>query len=70
MTAAYDAAALLRIRDTWAIWPDPQQTYLLSADGENNEIRIIKREDGSVVGRNHPCGRSARDRSAKASVRW
>ena len=24
-----------------AIWPDPKQTYLLSADGENNEIRII-----------------------------
>jgi hypothetical protein len=23
----------------------------LNADGENNEIRILKREDGSVVGR-------------------
>src|SRR5260370_11591625 len=33
-----------------AIWPDPKQTYLLSADGENNEIRVIRREDGSVVG--------------------
>ena len=33
-----------------AIWPDPKQTYLLNADGENNEIRILKRDDGSVVG--------------------
>ena len=30
-----------------AIWPDPKQTYLLSADGENNEIRVLKREDGT-----------------------
>ena len=33
-----------------AVWPDPKQTYLFSADGENNEIRILKREDGTVVG--------------------
>jgi len=33
-----------------AIWPDPKQTYLLSADGENNEIRVLKRDDGTVVG--------------------
>ena len=32
------------------IWPDPKQTWLLSADGANNEIRVIKREDGTVVG--------------------
>ena len=31
-----------------AIWPDPKQTYLLSADGENNEIRVLKRDDGTV----------------------
>jgi hypothetical protein len=33
-----------------AIWPDPKQSYLSSADGENNEIRVLKRGDGSVVG--------------------
>src|SRR4026209_1915426 len=31
-----------------AFWPDPKQTYLLSADGENNEIRVLKRADGTV----------------------
>jgi len=33
-----------------AIWLDPKQTWLLSADGENNEIRVLKRDDGTVVG--------------------
>ena len=42
-----------------AIWPDPKQTYLLSADGENNEIRVIKREDGTVVGSFGHNGRNA-----------
>jgi DNA-binding beta-propeller fold protein YncE len=42
-----------------ALWPDPKQTYLLNADGENNEIRIIKREDGSVAGRFGGGGRNA-----------
>jgi len=42
-----------------AIWPDPKQTWLLNADGENNEIRILKREDGSVVGRFGGGGRQA-----------
>ena len=42
-----------------AIWPDPQQTWLLNADGENNEIRILKREDGSVVGSFGHNGRNA-----------
>jgi len=42
-----------------AIWPDPKQIYLLSADGENNEIRVIKREDGSVVGSFGHNGRNA-----------
>jgi DNA-binding beta-propeller fold protein YncE len=42
-----------------AIWPDAKQTYLLNADGENNEIRIIKREDGSVVGSFGRNGRNA-----------
>jgi hypothetical protein len=42
-----------------AIWPDPKQTYLLNADGENNEIRIIRRDDGTVVGHFGGGGRQA-----------
>lgn len=42
-----------------AIWPDPKQTYLLSGDGENNEIRVLKRDDGSVVGSFGRSGRNA-----------
>jgi hypothetical protein len=42
-----------------ALWPDPKQTYLLSADGENNEIRIIRRDDGAVVGSFGRSGRNA-----------
>lgn len=42
-----------------AIWPDPKQGYLLSADGENNEIRIINRQDGTVAGSFGRSGRNA-----------
>jgi DNA-binding beta-propeller fold protein YncE len=42
-----------------AIWPDPQQTYLLSADGENNEVRVVRRDDGTVVGSFGHNGRNA-----------
>jgi DNA-binding beta-propeller fold protein YncE len=42
-----------------ALWPDPNQTYLLSADGENNEIRILRRDDGTVVGSFGRGGRNA-----------
>jgi hypothetical protein len=42
-----------------AVWPDPKQSYLLGADGENNEIRVIKREDGTVVGSFGRNGRNA-----------
>ena len=41
------------------IWPDPKQTYLLSADGSNNEIRVLNRDDGSVVGSFGHNGRNA-----------
>jgi hypothetical protein len=41
------------------IWPDPKQTYLLSADGANNEIRVLKRDDGTVVGSFGRNGRGA-----------
>jgi hypothetical protein len=30
-------------------WTDLKQTSRLNADGTNGEIRLIKREDGSVV---------------------
>ncbi|MHC2463011.1 NHL repeat-containing protein [Bradyrhizobium embrapense] len=42
-----------------ALWPDPKQTYLLNADGANNEIRVLKRDDGSVVGTFGHSGRNA-----------
>lgn len=42
-----------------ALWPDPKQTYLLNADGANNEIRVIRREDGRVVGTFGHSGRNA-----------
>jgi DNA-binding beta-propeller fold protein YncE len=42
-----------------AIWPDPKQTWLLNADGTNNEIRVIRRDDGSVVGTFGQSGRNA-----------
>ena len=42
-----------------AIWPDPKQTYLLSADGENNEIRVLRRDNGMEVGHFGHNGRNA-----------
>lgn len=51
-----------------AIWPDPKQTYLLSADGENNEIRILKREDGSVVGK--PAATAAMPDNSTGFTPW
>jgi DNA-binding beta-propeller fold protein YncE len=38
-------------------WPDAGQTYLLNIDGENNQLRVLKRSDGTVVG---SVGRSGR----------
>lgn len=40
-----------------AFWPDRNQTYLISIDGENNVMRILNRADGRVVG---TVGRSGR----------
>jgi NHL repeat len=42
-----------------AIWPDQQQSFLFSADGENNEVRILKRADGMVLGAFGRSGRQA-----------
>jgi len=35
----------------------PNQTYLLNIDGENNQLRVLRRSDGAVVG---GFGRSGR----------
>jgi len=43
------------------IWNDPKQTFLLNADGANNEVRILKREDGAILGRFGRNGRMAGD---------
>ena len=40
-----------------ALWPDAKQTWLLSVDGENNVLRVLRRSDGAVVG---SVGRSGR----------
>ena len=42
-----------------AIWPDAAQSFLLNADGENNEVRILRRNDGVVVGSFGRSGRQA-----------
>lgn len=42
-----------------AVWPYPKQSWLLTADGENNEIRVINRDDGKVVGTFGRNGRQA-----------
>ena len=35
-------------------WPDAKQTFLMNADGANNEVRTLVRETGEVVGRIRP----------------
>jgi DNA-binding beta-propeller fold protein YncE len=46
---------------TWdlALWPDREQIYLLNADGTNNQIRILRRSDGAIVGSFGRSGRQA-----------
>lgn len=44
-----------------ALWPDEKQTYLLNADGANNEVRTLLRDTGEVVGRFGRNGRMAGD---------
>ena len=39
--------------------PDRAQTYFVTADGENNEVRVVRREDGDVVGAFGRSGRNA-----------
>jgi hypothetical protein len=40
------------------IWPDAGETFLINADGANNEVRMLLRENGETVGR---FGRKAGD---------
>jgi hypothetical protein len=42
-----------------AIWPDQQQSFRFNADGENNEVRMLKRADGMVRGAFGRSGRQA-----------
>ena len=32
------------------LWPDRTQSHFVTADGENNEVRVVRRQDGEVVG--------------------
>jgi len=40
-------------------WPDAKQTFLMNADGVNNEVRTLVRETGEVVGAFGRNGRNA-----------
>ena len=42
-----------------ALWPDAGQTLLFNADGENNQVRILRRTDGTVLGAFGRSGRQA-----------
>ncbi len=44
-----------------ALWPDERQSYLLNADGANNEVRTLNRENGEILGRFGRNGRMAGD---------
>ncbi|MEO8250620.1 MAG: hypothetical protein ABI589_14760 [Burkholderiales bacterium] len=48
---------------TWDLIPseDPAQRYLLIADGTNNEVRIVQRDNGEVLGTFGRPGRQAGD---------
>ncbi|HEX3301600.1 MAG TPA: hypothetical protein VHR64_01885, partial [Thermomicrobiales bacterium] len=44
-----------------AIWPDEKETFLLNADGANNEVRTLNRDTGEIEGRFGRNGRMAGD---------
>ncbi|WP_407527319.1 hypothetical protein [Methylobacterium oryzisoli] len=44
-----------------ALWPDDAQSFLLNADGANNEVRTLDRDSGKVLGRFGRNGRQAGD---------
>ena len=37
---------------TWDLylWPDREQSFFVNVDGANNEFRVVRRNDGEVVG--------------------
>jgi sugar lactone lactonase YvrE len=41
------------------LWPDRAQTYFVTADGENNEVRVVRRQDGAIAGAFGRSGRNA-----------
>jgi NHL repeat-containing protein len=43
------------------IWPDANQTFLINADGANNEVRTLLRDSGDIVGRFGRNGRMSGD---------
>lgn len=44
-----------------ALWPDEKESFLLNADGANNEVRTLSRETGETLGRFGRSGRMAGD---------
>ena len=41
------------------LFPDADETWLINADGANNEVRLIKRDSGEVIGSFGRSGRNA-----------
>jgi len=41
------------------LWPDKAQSFLIMVDGGNNEMRVVRRADGEVVGSYGRFGRMA-----------
>ena len=44
-----------------ALWPDEPESFLINADGTNNEVRTLNRDTGEIVGRFGRNGRMAGD---------
>ncbi|MGN6571724.1 MAG: hypothetical protein ACTHLO_09940, partial [Pseudolabrys sp.] len=42
-----------------ALWPDKMQSYLINADGSNNEVRVLSRDTGETLGAFGRSGRNA-----------
>lgn len=55
------APGTLGLGSVWdlAFWPDTEQSLLFNADGQNNEVRILRRSDGTLLGAFGRAGRAA-----------
>ena len=42
-----------------ALWPDRGQSYIVMVDGTNNEMRVVRRSDGTIVNTFGRSGRAA-----------